>query len=371
MGVRAFGNRTPSFLPHRSHGVGGWQKCYYAKGMRFLDACLRKKVDTTPVWFMRQAGRYMAEYRKLRAKHTILQLCDTPEAAAEVTLQPIRAFGMDAAILFADILLIVRPMGLKLKFVAGEGPVISPPLRTARDVARLRRFHPEEGMGAVLGAIRLIRKELDGKTPLIGFAGAPFTVASYMIEGGPSKDYRNTKAMMHGAPKLWKKLMTVLSDNTADYLKAQVDAGAQAIQLFDSWVGALSQTDFEKYVKPYSAKIIKAVQRKGVPVIHFGTGTTPFLKSFADTGGDVVGVDWRPPLDVARKIIPAKQAIQGNLDPVHLLLPRPTLKPLVRDVIRRAEGKRGHIFNLGHGIIKETDPETVRAVVDWVHDWTS
>jgi uroporphyrinogen decarboxylase len=343
--------------------------------MRFLQACERKKTDATPVWFMRQAGRYMAEYRRLKAKYTILELCDQPELAAEVTLQPIRAFDVDAAILFADILLIVRPMGLKLKFVKGEGPDIDPPVRTARDVNRLRRFHPEDtkgkGMGEVLEAVRIIRRELEGRVPLIGFAGAPFTVASYMIEGGPSKDYRNTKAMMHGAPKLWHKLMKLLSDNTADYLKAQVDAGAQAIQLFDSWVGALSQTDFEKYVKPYSARILKAVQRKKVPVIHFGTGTTPFLKSFANTGGDVVGVDWRPPLDEARKIIPASQAIQGNLDPVHLLLPRPTLKPLVRDVVRRAKGKPGHIFNLGHGIIKETDPDTVKAVADWVHDWTS
>jgi len=339
--------------------------------MRFLNACLRKKTDATPVWFMRQAGRYLAEYRRLKAKYTILELCDQLELAAEVTLQPIRAFDLDAAILFADILLIVRPMGLKLRFVKGEGPEIDPPVRTEKDVARLRRFHPEEGMGAVLDAVRIIRRDLADKVPLIGFAGAPFTVASYMIEGGPSKDYRNTKAMMHASPKLWKKLMTVLSDNTADYLKAQVDAGAQAIQLFDSWVGALSQSDFERFVKPYSAKIIKAVQRKGVPVIHFGTGTTPFLKSFADTGGDVVGVDWRPHLDDARKIIPASQAIQGNLDPVHLLLPRPVLKPLVKEVVRRAGGKKGHIFNLGHGIIKETDPDTVKAVADWVHDWTS
>lgn len=339
--------------------------------MRFLDACIRKKTDATPVWFMRQAGRYMAEYRTLRAKYTILELCDTPAAAAEVTLQPVRALGVDAAILFADILLIARPMGLHLKFVKGEGPDIDPPVRTERDVARLRRFHPEEGMGAVLDAIRLVRAELDGKTPLIGFAGAPFTVASYMIEGGPSKDYRYTKAMMHAAPKLWKQLMTVLSDNTADYLCAQVDAGAQAIQLFDSWVGVLSQADFERFVKPFSAKIIKTVQRKGVPVIHFGTGTTPFLKSFAAAGGDVVGIDWRPPLDAARRIVPAAQAIQGNLDPVHLLLPRPVLKPLVRDIVTRAGGKRGHIFNLGHGILPPTDPDTVKAVVDWVHAWTS
>ncbi|PCI39437.1 MAG: uroporphyrinogen decarboxylase, partial [Elusimicrobia bacterium] len=187
----------------------------------------------------------------------------------------------------------------------------------------------------------------------------------------PSKDYRYTKTMMHAAPALWKKLMTVLTANTIDYLSAQVDAGAQAIQLFDSWVGVLSQSDFERFVKPYSAKILKAIQRKGVPVIHFGTGTTPFLKSFAQTGGDVVGVDWRPGLDAARKVIPASQAIQGNLDPTLLLLPRPTLKPLVRDVVRRAQGRRGHIFNLGHGILPPTDPDTVKAVVDWVHAWTS
>lgn len=338
--------------------------------MRFLKACRRQSVDATPVWFMRQAGRYMAEYRKLRKRYKILELCEHPDAAAEVTLQPVRAFGVDAAILFADILLPVRPMGLKLEFVSGEGPQISPPVRTKKDVERLRDFDPAEELSYVMDAIMILRRELAGKTPLIGFAGAPFTLASYMIEGGPSKDYRNAKRMMRAEPALWKMLMNKLTDVTTSYLLAQVAAGAQAIQLFDSWVGALSKEDYEKSVKPFSSRVLKAVSRTGVPVISFGTGTTPFLESFRDAGGDVIGVDWHLPLDEAWKRIGRGKAVQGNLDPVHLYLPKPLLKKAVRDVIRRAAGRRGHIFNLGHGILPTTPPDNVRAVVDWVHEWT-
>jgi uroporphyrinogen decarboxylase len=319
---------------------------------------------------MRQAGRYMAEYRRLRKKYTILELCENPEAAAEVTLQPLR-LGVDAAILFADILLPLRPMGLKLRFLKGEGPAISPPVRTASDVAKLKEFLPGEGLPYVLKTISLVRGELDGKTPLIGFAGAPFTLASYMIEGGPSKDYRNTKMMMRAAPQVWKSLMSKVARMTGSYLRAQVAAGAQAVQLFDSWAGALSKADYEQFVLPYSSRVLKEAKRAGVPVIHFGTGTAPFLESFARAGSDVVGVDWRLPLDEAWKRIGRGRAVQGNLDPVSLLLPRPQLKRAVLDVLDRAGRRRGHIFNLGHGILPPTNPDNVRAVVDWVHDYTS
>ncbi|MFH1723376.1 MAG: uroporphyrinogen decarboxylase [Elusimicrobiota bacterium] len=338
---------------------------------RFLRACRRKPVDATPVWFMRQAGRYLPQYRRLRARYSMLELCESPEAAAEVTLQPVRLLGVDAAILFADILLPLRPMGLRLAFLKGEGPAVTPPVRAARDVERLREPDPREGLGFVLETVRTVRRELDGEVPLIGFAGAPFTLASYMIEGGPSRDYRHTKAMMRAAPGLWRSLMTKLAGVTAEYLKAQVAAGAQAVQLFDSWVGALSKTDYERFVQPYSARVLRAVARTGVPAVHFGTGTAPFLESFRDAGGDAIGVDWRLPLDEAWRRVGRGRAIQGNLDPTHLLLPLGALKPAVRDVVRRAGGRPGHIFNLGHGVLPQTPPGHVRAVVDWVHEWTS
>ncbi|MDE2291647.1 MAG: uroporphyrinogen decarboxylase [Elusimicrobia bacterium] len=339
--------------------------------MRFLDACRRKPVDATPVWFMRQAGRYLPEYRAIRAKASFLEMCERPDLAAEVTLQPVRRMGVDAAILYADILLPVRPMGLKLEFLKGEGPCVSPPVRTPKDVARLRVFDPREGLGFVLETVRLVRRELGGKTPLIGFAGAPFTVASYMVEGGPSKDYRWTKTMMRAEPRLWKALMTKISAVTASYLAAQVQAGAQAVQLFDSWVGALSREDYERSVKPYSDRVLAAARRTGVPVITFGTGTAPFLERVADAPADVVGVDWRLPLGEAWRRVGLGRAVQGNLDPVHLLLPRPALKKAVRAVLDQAAGRRGHIFNLGHGILQQTPPENVRAVSDWVHEWTA
>jgi len=337
--------------------------------MRFLKACRREAVDRTPVWFMRQAGRFLPEYRKIRAKHSMVGLCEHPADAAEVTVQPVRRLGVDAAILFADILLPARAMGQKLRFVAGEGPSLTPALRSARDISRLRTPPPQQGLGYVLEAVKLVRRELDGKVPLIGFAGAPFTVASYMIEGGPTKDFRNTKLMMHAAPALWKKLMSKLVKVTSEYLKAQVEAGAQAVQLFDSWVGALSQEDYVRHVQPHSRAVLKAAARSKVPVIHFGTGTTPFLEQFRDAGGDVVGVDWRLPLSEAWRRIGRGRAIQGNLDPINLMLPRKELKKKVLTVLREAGGRKGHIFNLGHGVLPGTPPENVRAVVEWVHEF--
>ncbi|MBI2363359.1 MAG: uroporphyrinogen decarboxylase [Elusimicrobia bacterium] len=339
--------------------------------MRFLDACRRKPVDATPVWFMRQAGRYLPEYRAIRTKATFLEMCERPDIATEVTMQPVRLMGVDAAILYADILLPVRPMGVKLEFVKGEGPVLTPPVRSAKDVARLRVFDAEDGLGYVMETVRRVRRELAGKVPLIGFAGAPFTVASYLVEGGPSKEYRYTKAMMRGAPVLWNALMTKIAKVTVGYLQGQVKAGAQALQLFDSWVGVLSKEDYERSVKPHSVRVLAAMKKTGVPVITFGTGTSPFLESFADTPADVVGVDWHEPLDAAWKRVGLGRAVQGNMDPAYLFLPLPRLKEVVKAVLDRAAGRRGHIFNLGHGIMQHTPPENVRAVADWVHEWTA
>ncbi|MEK7656369.1 MAG: uroporphyrinogen decarboxylase [Elusimicrobiota bacterium] len=339
--------------------------------MRFLRACRLEPVDATPVWFMRQAGRYMPQYRRLREKCSILELCERPELAAEVTLQPVREFGVDAAILFADLLLPARPMGVQVEFLKGEGPSLTPPVRTAKDIERLRVFDPEEGLGFVLEAIRILRRELEGKVPLIGFAGAPFTLASYLIEGGPSKDYLKTKTMMHSAPELWHGLMTKLCVVTAAFLKAQAKAGAQALQLFDSWAGALSRRDYARFAAPYSKRILREAAKANVPLIHFGTGTAPFLEEFAGAGGSVVGVDWRLPLDEAWRRVGRSKAIQGNLDPAALFYGRKRLAREVREVLRQAGGRKGHIFNLGHGILQHTPVDSVRAVTDWVHEWSA
>ena len=332
---------------------------------RFLKACRREAVDRTPVWFMRQAGRYMPEYRKLRERHSILELARTPELACQVTLQPVRAFPVDAAIIFADILLPMEPLGAGLRF--SPGPVIDRPVRSAADVRRLREFEPREDLGFVMEAVRLARREL-GDTPLIGFAGAPFTVASYLVEGGPSDGFVRTKALMHGDPRAWDALMRKLRVMTAEYLKAQIEAGAQAVQLFDSWVGALSPDQYRRFVLPHSRFVLEALRPLGVPVIHFGTGTAGFLEDFASAGGDLVGVDWRVDLREAWRRVGAR-GIQGNLDPVLLMAPRAALKRAVGEVLAQARGRRGFVFNLGHGILPQTPVESVRAVVDWVHAW--
>lgn len=335
---------------------------------RFLRACKRLPTDTTPVWFMRQAGRYMAEYRAVRKKYSLLEIVKQPELAVEVTLQPVRAFNVDAAILFADILLPLQPMGLDFEFTKGEGPVIHHPIRTQADVDALRPLRPEETLAYVMDAIRLLRTEL-GDTPLIGFSGAPFTVASYMIEGGASRDYKTTKLMMYSAPDIWHAFMDKLSTALAEYLAAQIHAGAQAVQLFDSWVGALSPMDYETFVLPYSKKVLDVAQATGVPVINFGTGTATLLLLMRQAGGDVLGLDWRIPLDSGWQIIGHDRAVQGNLDPVALFAPIPEMKKRIYDILRRAEGRPGHIFNVGHGILQHTPEENVKAAVEIIHEY--
>ncbi|HLV68998.1 MAG TPA: uroporphyrinogen decarboxylase [Polyangiaceae bacterium] len=337
---------------------------------RFLRACRREPVDATPVWFMRQAGRYMAEYRAIRAKHTLLEICQQPELATEVTLQPVRALGVDAAILFADILLPLPPMGVPFEFAAGEGPVIHAPVRTRADVERLRLFEPEEALGHVLEAIRLLRRELDGKTPLIGFAGAPFTLASYLVEGGKSAHYARTKRLMYGEPELWNAFMRTLSEVVRRYLRAQVAAGAQAIQLFDSWVGALSPVDYAEFILPHVKHILSDLEATGVPVIHFGTGTGSLLELQREAGGTVIGIDFRTPLDDAIRRLGPDVAVQGNLDPLLLDAPRALLTRRIDDVLARAAGATGHVFNLGHGILPETSPDAAKFVVEYVHERT-
>jgi uroporphyrinogen decarboxylase len=316
---------------------------------------------------MRQAGRYMPQYRKLRKRYSILDLCHRPELSAEVTLQPVEHLGVDAAIIFADILLPFEPLRLGLRFEPGEGPKIERPIRDATDVERLPEFNVDAELGYVCDAIRLARRALPAEVPLIGFAGAPFTLASYAIEGGASRTFTKTKQLMYQAPNTWHLLMKKLADLVGAYLAAQVRAGAQALQLFDSWVGCLSPDDYRTYVAPHSRRALALAGAAGVPLIHFGTGTATFLEDFAGTGGDVISVDWRIPIDAAWTRI-GERAIQGNLEPVALLAPDAERDRQVRDILKRAGGRPGHIFNLGHGVLPETDVAAVRAVVDLVHD---
>ncbi|MFQ5588756.1 MAG: uroporphyrinogen decarboxylase [Nitrospiria bacterium] len=333
---------------------------------RFLKACRREPVDATPVWFMRQAGRYMKAFRDIRAKHSLLTVCKTPELACEVTLQPINRFDFDASIIFADILLPLEPMGLNLEFVKGEGPCIYNPVRTEKDVDALKPVNPEESLSYVMEAIKLTRANLN--VPLIGFAGAPFTLASYMIEGGSSRNYLDTKKMMYGAPAVWDRLMTKLTRVLADYLSAQVGAGAQALQIFDSWIGALSPGDYRTYVFPHMKRLLDEMHTFGVPVIHFGTGTATLLEMQKEAGGDVIGLDWRVQLDEAWALLGHEVAVQGNLDPLTLFGPVLELEKRVDDIVTRAGNRPGHIFNLGHGILPQTPLENVEAVIQMVHE---
>ncbi len=331
--------------------------------MRLLQALRREPVDCTPVWFMRQAGRYMAEYRELRKKHTILEICKTAELAAQVTFQPLQRFpGLDAAIIFSDILVLTEPMGIQVEFVKGEGPVIHNPVVTEADVAALKPVEPERDLRPVLDAIRIVKRDL--KVPLIGFAGAPFTLASYIVEGGPSKDYAKTRALMK--TPVWPKLMTKLADAVAAHLNAQLKAGADVVQIFDSWIGNLTADEYREHVMPHSRRIFAAL--KG-PSIHFGTQTAHLLELIRDAGGTCVGVDFRIPIDEAWKRL-GDVAVQGNLDPTLMVGPREPLLAATDDVLSRVGGRPGHIFNLGHGILPETPLENVEAVIDRVHSGT-
>jgi len=339
---------------------------------RFLRACRREKTDATPIWLMRQAGRYMAEYRQLREKYTILDLIKTPELACQVTMQPINAFDVDAAIIFADILPPLEGMGLELDFVQGEGPAIYNPVRTPADVARLRVTPPEESVGFTLEAIRLARAELEGRgIPLIGFSGAPYTLAAYAIEGGGCKYYLLTKGLMMSEPAAWRDLMEKLSEVVGHYLLAQARAGAQVLNLFDSWAGSLSPHDYRERVLPYTRRALDIAAQAGVPIIHFATGTSGMLELMRDAGGDVIGVDWCIDLESAWKRIGYERGIQGNLDPAVLFAPWEALKARAQQVLDQAAGRPGHIFNLGHGVLPGTPVDNVKRLVDFVHEYTA
>ncbi|MGE5486585.1 MAG: uroporphyrinogen decarboxylase [bacterium] len=335
---------------------------------RFLDACRRRPTDVRPVWFMRQAGRYMKQYRDIRARHSILEICKRADLAATVTLQPVEILDVDAAIIFADLLLPVEPMGLKLRFIAGEGPVIENPVRTTEDIDTLSISNTDD-LGYVGEAIGMVARALAGKVPVIGFVGAPFTLASYVIEGGASRTFLRTKQMMYSNETLWRRLMGKLVDVLGPYAILQVAAGARAIQVFDSWVGALSPSDYVRYCAPYSRALIERIRSTGVPVIHFGTGAGGFYKELHAAGGDVLAVDWRVNIDQAWMDISYRSAIQGNLDPAALLAPLPELRMRVHELLKRTGTRPGHIFNLGHGILPETPVENVKAAVQFVREF--
>ncbi|HEY7336176.1 MAG TPA: uroporphyrinogen decarboxylase [Bryobacteraceae bacterium] len=335
---------------------------------RFLEACRRRPTDVRPVWFMRQAGRYLKQYRDIRAKHGILEICKRPDLAAQVTLQPVEILDVDAAIVFADLLLPVEPMGLKLRFAAGEGPVIENPIRTSDDIDNLSISNTDE-LGYVSETIQIVNKALGGRVPVVGFTGAPFTMASYMVEGGPSRNFIRTKQMMYRDETLWRRLMGKLVDVLGAFGVLQVSAGARIIQVFDSWVGALGPDDYVRYVAPYSRALIERIRSAGVPVIHFGTGAAGFFRELHAAGGDVMGVDWRVNIDQAWMDISYRSAVQGNLDPAVLFAPIPEIRMRVHELLKRTGSRPGHIFNLGHGILPETPVDHVKACVEIVREF--
>lgn len=334
----------------------------------FMRACRRLPTSHTPIWLMRQAGRYMPEYRAIRAKNSFLDLCKNSDLAAEVTVTAAHRLGADAAIIFADILLIVEPMGLGLRFEKGDGPSIDGAIRSQADVGRLREVEPEESLGYVFDAVRKTRAGLRSDIPLIGFAGAPFTLASYIVEGGASKNYRHTKGLMYREPSAWHAMMSSIARSLVKYLNGQIAAGAQAVQLFDSWVGCLGPDDYREFVLPYTRQVIEGV-KPGVPVINFSTGTSSYLELVSAAGGDVIGVDWRIDLGEAWSRIGPDKGIQGNLDPLVLFAEQVTIKERAQQLLARAAGRHGYIFNLGHGILPETPVDNVLALVDTVHEW--
>lgn len=335
----------------------------------FLQAARREQVPFTPVWLMRQAGRYLPEYRRVRDRYSFLELCRDSDAAAQVTVDTVRRLGVDAAIIFADILLPLVPMGLGLTYEKGDGPRIARAVRTAADVDAIAPVDVKESLGFVAQTVRLARRELENEAPVIGFAGAPFTVASYAIEGGGSRNYIATKSLMYNDPQTWHRFMSTIARVTSEYLNMQIEAGAHAVQLFDSWVGALSPHDYREFVLPHSREIISSLP-KTTPAIHFGTMTGSLLTSMRDAGGDVIGLDWRVELDEAWSQLGNGVAVQGNFDPALLFTDRETIRSGVRDILRRAGGRPGHIFNLGHGILPETPVDNVLTLVDAVHEFS-
>ena len=337
-------------------------------GTRFVRACLRKPVDRTPVWFLRQAGRYMQEYRDVRKHHTLVEICKQPEIAAEVTITAAEKLGVDAAIIFADLLLPLEPMGLPFEFQAGEGPTVFHPVRTAEDVRALRTDRAAD-LAYVARAIEKVAAHFRDRLGIIGFCGAPYTLASYMIEGGGSRNYIHTKQMMYGDTVAWRSLLDKLVAVLTEYCQLQVQAGADVIQIFDSWVGSLSLSDYRDYAFEASKRLVRAVQQMGVPVIYFGVETTGLLGEMASTGADVVGLDWRQPLDEGWRAVGHSHAVQGNLDPITLFAPLDVLERRVHEILRSANGRPGHIFNLGHGIVPGTPVENVQAVVRMVREF--
>ncbi|MEO8477779.1 MAG: uroporphyrinogen decarboxylase [Actinomycetota bacterium] len=335
---------------------------------RFLRACRRLPVDRTPVWFMRQAGRYLPEYRELRGEGDILETCRYPDKVVEISLQPLRRIELDAAIIFSDIMVPLAGVGIDVRIEPGRGPVVDTPLRDAAGVARLRPLEPEQDVPEVLEAIRLLRAEVS--VPVIGFAGAPFTLASYLVEGGPSRTHERTKALMFGDPGTWDDLMRALVAIVVPHLRAQVAAGAQVVQVFDSWVGALDRDDYRRRVQPHMSHLFGELADLDVPTIHFGVGTGEILGQLAEAGGDVIGLDWRVPLDEGWDRVGHDRAVQGNLDPACLLAPWETVQGKTREVLRRAAGRDGHVFNLGHGVLPSTDPSMLARVAELVHTET-
>jgi uroporphyrinogen decarboxylase len=335
----------------------------------FMRAARHQPVERTPIWFMRQAGRVLPEYRAIRERYSLIEICRQPELCAEVTLQPIRHFGVDAAVMFADIMLPLIGVGVELELVDNVGPVINHPIQTAADLRVLRPIHPEADVPFILEAIRLVCRELDGRIPLIGFSGAPFTLASYLIEGRPTREFVKTRALMKGAPEVWHELMARLTSVVISYLRSQVSAGVDALQLFDSWVGYLSAAEYIEYVQPYVRHIFAAQQPSGLPFIHFGTNTAPLLHLMKDDGASIIGVDWRVPLDQAWQMIGHNLGIQGNLDPAALALAPAELEAAAADVLRRAADRPGHIFNLGHGLLPDSPIDNIIRLVAYVHSY--
>ncbi|HYF93181.1 MAG TPA: uroporphyrinogen decarboxylase [Symbiobacteriaceae bacterium] len=334
---------------------------------RLLRAARRQPVDRVPVWFMRQAGRYQPEYRKVREKYTLMEICEHPEVCAEVTILPVKQLDVDAAILFSDIMTPLRGMGLGVDIVENIGPVFEKPIRTMKDVEAIPELNAAEMVPYVLETIKIVSRELD--RPLLGFAGAPFTLASYAVEGKPTKDYKVVKNLMYSEPLVWAALMEKLSDMVATYMVDQIKAGCHAVQLFDSWVGNLNRPDYDKYVKPHMYKIINAVKATGAPIILFGVHTGHLLESFADLGADVIGIDWKEEMDKAWAKVGPNHAVQGNLDPIAVYAPDNVLRDKVHDVLRRTEGRPGHIFNLGHGCMPSMTISALQKVVEMVHSY--